>query len=441
MYHRQVVATYSARIALVCALLAYAQAAWAAAESSPYQARVIVGGAPVQSGPGENFYPTDTLTQGDTVEVYREKAGGWLAIRPPTGSYSWVAEKDLILKDGGLAEAVKDGVASRIGSRLSDRHNAAQVRLKKGEGVEVLGEENINSEKWYKIAPPAGEFRWIHASVVERSGPITGSDPAPATMTTADDANAIKQTSGTSVAPAPNSAAANDSGAPPLLPVSKPSDPSTPPASNASVAATTTSPATPATQPAPATTSQPPAVHASGDLSHELAAVELRLSRMAAAPTNLWNTDRLERDTAQLMARAKTQAERDAVRVTQDKIKRFAEIGRRANPASSNVAQSGQPQSPTPQSNGVATTVAGVQYDAVGILRPVVSRRPGAPQFALVDDRGQVISFVTSTPDLNLQPYLGHRVGVVGNRGYIPEFQRSNVTAARVTPLNDRLVR
>jgi hypothetical protein len=161
---------------------------------------------------------------------------------------------------------------------------------------------------------------------------------------------------------------------------------------------------------------------------------------MAAAPTNLWNTDRLERDTAQLMARAKTQAERDAVRVTQDKIKRFAEIGRRANPASSNIAQSGQPQT-TPQSNGVATTVAGVQYDAVGILRPVVSRRPGAPQFALVDERGQVISFVTSTPDLNLQPYLGHRVGVVGNRGYIPEFQRSNVTAARVTPLNDRLVR
>jgi uncharacterized protein YgiM (DUF1202 family) len=438
MYHRQIVATYSTRIALLCALLAYAQAALAAAESSPYQARVVVGGAPVQSGPGENFYPTDTLTQGDTVDVYREKSGGWLAIRPPTGSYSWVAEKDLILKDGGLAEAVKDGVASRIGSRLSDRHNAAQVRLKKGEGVEVLGEENINGEKWCKIAPPAGEFRWIHASVVERSGPITESGSAPTPI--AGDTNVIKLTSGTAVAPAPNSAAANDSGAPPLLPVSKPSDPSTPAASNASATATTTPPAAPATQPAPATTSQPPAVQASGDMSHELAAVELRLSRMAAAPTNLWNTDRLERDTSQLMARAKTQAERDAVRVTQDKIKRFAEIGRRANPASSNVAQSGQPQT-APQSNGVATTVAGVQYDAVGILRPVVSRRPGAPQFALVDERGQVISFVTSTPDLNLQPYLGHRVGVVGNRGYIPEFQRSNVTAARVTPLNDRLVR
>src|SRR5205085_1868707 len=115
-------------------------------------------------------------------------------------------------------------------------------------------------------------------------------------------------------------------------------------------------------------------------------------------------------------------------------------IGRRSNQNPGNTAQVGQtPTTPIP--NTVATTASGGTYDAVGILRPVVSRRPGAPQFALVDERGKVLSFVTSTPDLNLQPYLGHRVGVVGNRGYMPEFQRVNVTAARVTPLNDRLVR
>jgi hypothetical protein len=161
---------------------------------------------------------------------------------------------------------------------------------------------------------------------------------------------------------------------------------------------------------------------------------------MVAAPTNLWNTDRLERDTAQLMARAKTPAEREAVRATQEKINRFAEIGRRANPTSSTVAQSSRPQTAS-LANTTAPAAGAGPYDAEGILRPVVSRRPGAPQFALVDERGQVISFVTATPDLNLQPYLGHRVGVVGNRGYIPEFQRANVTAARVTPLNDRMVR
>ena len=58
---------------------------------------------------------------------------------------------------------MKDDVASRIGSRLNDKHNAAQVRLKKGELVEVLDEEKFGDETWYKIAPPAGEFRWIQA--------------------------------------------------------------------------------------------------------------------------------------------------------------------------------------------------------------------------------------------------------------------------------------
>ena len=139
---------------------------------TPYEARVVATGAPVQSGPGENYYPTDTLAQGDVVEVYKEKTGGWLAIRPPVNSFSWVASRELKKRDDGLAEIVKDDVASRIGSRLNDKHNAAQVRLKKGELVEVLDEDQLGDETWYKIAPPAGEFRWIQASLVERIGPV-----------------------------------------------------------------------------------------------------------------------------------------------------------------------------------------------------------------------------------------------------------------------------
>jgi hypothetical protein len=77
----------------------------------------------------------------------------------------------------------------------------------------------------------------------------------------------------------------------------------------------------------------------------------------------------------------------------------------------------------------------------VGILRPVVSHRPGAPQFALVNPQGQVVAFVTASPDMNLQPYVGQRIGVTGNRGYIPEFRRAHVTAGRVTPLNERILR
>jgi hypothetical protein len=420
MQRRQFTAADSIRSALICALFACSQARWAAADSPPYQARVVATGAPVLSGPGEKFYPTDTLAQGDTVDVYRENPGGWLAIRPPVNSFSWVAERDLILKDGGLAEVVKDGVPSRIGSRLNNRHNAAQVRMKKGEAVEVVGEDTINGEKWYKIAPPAGEFRWIQASLVEKTGPIPNNGSDRPSDTDAE-VSVGRQTESNTNNPSPL-ADAKPNSADALQPIASPLPP-------------TLAVPIPAASPQPPTPGTP-----STDLSHDLTAIELRLSRMAAAPPNLWNTERLERDTSQLMTRAKTPAERDAVRVTQDKINRFAEIGRQYNQTHGIVAQSGQPPI-TPLPGPVEPTANGGSYDAVGILRPVVSRRPGAPQFALVDDRGQVISFVTPTPDLNLQPYLGHRIGVVGNRGYIPEFQRATVTAARVTPLNDRIIR
>jgi uncharacterized protein YgiM (DUF1202 family) len=452
MSHLEFARRSSIRFALPLAMWACAVAGNATAESPPYEARVIVSGAQVQSGPGDNYYATDNLNQGDAVEVYREKPGGWLAIRPPEGSFSWIAARDLILKDSTIAEVAKDDVASRIGSRLNDRHNAAQVRLKKGEAVEILGDEMINGERWYKISPPAGEFRWIQSSLVERTGPIQKGEPSPLSVA-ADgaDPHPVKQASATG----PVTSATNvttDSGAPPLLPVTKPTDPATlataskPPTTTATAnpTSTATPPAQPAqTQPPQAgpvsATPQPATTQPTGDLNHDLSAIELRLSRMVAAPTNLWNTARLERDTAALMARAKTQPEREAVRATQEKINRFAEIGRRANQNSAWVP--GQQPTRLPSTAAVASSSPGGPYDAEGILRPVVSRRPGAPQFALVDERGQVVSFVTATPDLNLQPYLGRRIGVVGNRGYIPEFQRNNVTAARVTPLNDRMVR
>ena len=141
------------------------------------------------------------------------------------------------------------------------------------------------------------------------------------------------------------------------------------------------------------------------------------------------------------------------------KIDKFSSIQRRSTGANSAAAtpfaSTLGSQSPGNQSPGIAgpdaigpnsiaptaaTPIAGAKsnspYDAVGTLRPVVSRRPGTPQFALVNAQGQVVTFITPTPDVNLQPFIGQQIGVTGSRGYIPEFRRAHVTAARVAPLN-----
>src|SRR5262249_36896264 len=162
-------------------------------------------------------------------------------------------------------------------------------------------DEMINGERWYKISPPAGEFRWIQSSLVERTGPIQKGEPSPLPIASdTADSNPVKLASATAPASSTTNAT-TDSGAPPLLPVTNPSDSATPATTSArpgttataNPASTSTPPAQPAqTQPAqttaPSASPQAAATQPTGDLSHDLSAIELRLSRMVAAPTNLW---------------------------------------------------------------------------------------------------------------------------------------------------------
>lgn len=468
-------------------LATYTGAPLTAAESVPYEARVIAPGARVHSGPGDNFYPTDTLAQGDVVEVHRERAGGWLGIRPPEGSFSWVFGSHVKRLDGDLAEVNKDDVASRIGSRLGNQRNAVQVRLKKGEVVQIIGEDSVDGKTWYKVAPPSGEFRWIHASNVERvtvtpsaarqpivtvplaqaaAGPPDSTKPADTAVTLAADSQPQTEADWRA-APIDSVKEPKDANA--SKPASAPRD--NQPAGGATAdAASPPVPTSTSASSSPATVVTPPAAPAvassqtattltpSDDLARRLTDVELRLSRIVAEPPVTWQIDPLRQESQQLLTGASDPAERAAIKAALAKLDRFAAIARQyqqqaafstpmSQPPITPIQHGGQPQADSrDRTAGIAggrvpVTAESQNYDAVGILRPVVSKRPGAPQFALVDDRGQVISFVTPTPDVNLQPYLGHRIGVTGSRGYIPEFQRAHVTAGRVSPLGGRMVR
>ena len=141
----------------------------------PYTAYVSIGAAYVRSGPGKHYYPADKLVRGDAVEVYREDPGGWLAIRPPRGSFSWVPASQLQPTKHNLAIVIGDRVASHVGSKLDESHDVVQVRLERGEAVEIVAAEPLTvdgqQELWCKISPPSGEFRWIYGKFVDRNQP------------------------------------------------------------------------------------------------------------------------------------------------------------------------------------------------------------------------------------------------------------------------------
>ncbi len=162
---------------LVVLLVVGAITATAAAEQPfPYTAYVTADEVYVRSGPGENYYATDKLKVGAAVEVYRHDPGGWYAIRPPKGSFSWVSSRHLRPEGNNLATVTDERVASRVGSRYSDVRDIIQVRLHKGETVEILEPRRGkgDSPTWYKIAPPAGEFRWVSGRYVDKDYRVDG---------------------------------------------------------------------------------------------------------------------------------------------------------------------------------------------------------------------------------------------------------------------------
>jgi hypothetical protein len=165
-------ATAAAAFTLTASLAASAARTHAAQAGSefPYVAYVVAPDSYVRSGPGREHYPTGQLPAGYAVEVYRHDGAGWCAIRPPEGSFSLVPLQQLRMIDDRTAQITGDNVVARVGGTLGDQHSAVQVMLKRGETV-ALAEKPSPTNPWVRIAPPAGEFRWISARRLSRTPP------------------------------------------------------------------------------------------------------------------------------------------------------------------------------------------------------------------------------------------------------------------------------
>lgn len=152
----------------------------------------------VYCGPSSKLYPTSQLRQGTAVEIFHRNKDGWCAIRPPEGSFCWLAAENAYLLSGGeLAEVVGNKVPAWIGSQLEAPSQFRwQIELQPTQQVRVLGEakQKIDEDTerlWYKISPPQGEFRWIHEDGLSLQPPIA--DPTYPPLQTAPPAGLVKR--------------------------------------------------------------------------------------------------------------------------------------------------------------------------------------------------------------------------------------------------------
>jgi len=490
---------------VICLL---ALTATAPAETLPFIGYVRADGVKVYSGPGTDFYATGELAAKTPVQVFAGAPGGWCAIRPPKGSFSWIPSQYVrTTQESGMAVMVADNVPAYVGSELQDELDVVQVRLQRGEPVQVIGAQQIvagngtTGQTWYKISPPAGEFRWVLNEFIDRERPEEFVDPKlPGQSDPSDDPGGRTGDDLVTRDTAPKRPArvrietfpigARES-APTVIERS----------SSERAAASTTNVDTQRRKKAGVWVARPPGTRRRHDVrgavftaaaerispadrvvlasfisrspapapdnpsGDTLQRIDLDLSMMAARETNRWQFEALRTRAEAIAATGRSPLERGQARLLLERIDEFEKLRQRqvasntavpepppAGSTSFSLADAGpgmlarlKDRLPFPIGTGVRPAPAAPaepDYEGTGWLMPVVSHRGSAspphavtPPFALTDEDGQVLQFVTPIPGLNLRAYARQKVGVFGQRTTSPQLDKPHLTASRIVQL------
>jgi uncharacterized protein YgiM (DUF1202 family) len=423
----------------------------------PYKLTVSGPSIEVRSGPGADFYVTGQLAAGEEVEVYRHEDGDWLAIRPPEGSFSWVRGDQLKKTDQpDVAKVIQESAVCCLGSKVADvRGFVCQVRLHEGELVQLLDSDAEDSgdarKDWRRIAPPAGEFRYVPSSAFQPRDPAeqaatelaaTPADiasegvPSPAgTESQAAESEVVRIIS-PSADPNANAAA---------RPGSAPQDGQWVAKEESAAEAVRVAEPEPRAASASGQTTPPPALDESsawvarGTTSDDdIRQMQMELTVMVAEDMSAWRLPPLQRRVEAAIKKAGTPKVQSDAEQLLARIHKFSELQNRA------TSSAGRPQDATgavtigapPASLAAATET---KYDGSGWLVTVHSTKGVAPPFALLDAQGDVRQYVTPAPGLNLHRYVRSHVGLFGQRGQMATLNKPHLTAERVVDLKRHL--
>jgi SH3-like domain-containing protein len=168
------------RVRPAAAILAFLVLAGQAAaiDEVRYAAEVKDAEAEVRSGPGSNdsVYVTNRLPRSAIVHVVQELPDGWLKIKPPHGSFSFINTRFLDHIAGNNWVVVVSHADVRVpvfvGSNLkpNDRGTLQGCTLTYGTQVIALDGPRLiqDDESWQRIEPPPSEYRYIRETAVRK---------------------------------------------------------------------------------------------------------------------------------------------------------------------------------------------------------------------------------------------------------------------------------
>lgn len=410
--------------------------AWAQ-PTTPYQATIKNSSTVVHAGPSRKMYATEVLDRGSTVEVYRHDPEGWCAIRPPAGSFSLVRLADVeIDSDQSLGIVRRDGVIAWVGTRIQRQGKAIwQIKLSEGERVEVLDTESAdsgsNAETWVLIAPPAGEFRWVHESDLHREiGPSDLAFPEAPNL-----GSLPRELPGSLPANASSDSIASES--------SRPRSEFNSGQNVVTVSGTETEALVSRADEHEAASHEQPA-----SLAVQLQQAHQHLSHLLLGSSEQTAVE-FQAMLDQLSRHPEAKAVEEQIQKLQQRFDRYLHLELRQQ-ALARLAQA-QPKRlpitwdesekdtvlPLPVDSPVLPVSVNLNYTAQGRLaRMIRSGGKEASGYALQNSNGKVEAVVVAAPGVNLERYLKENVGIQGRRQPHPSWKLPVVYAERVILLD-----
>ena len=391
------------------------------AEPFPYRIAIKDRDVTVRSGPGEQFYATSRLVAGDEIEVYERKAGGWLAIRPPESSFNWVeANKLRMTNDPDVAKVVGNSVVAWVGSELGTiSEHKWQVRLEPGESVQLMARRSLSifkgdeSRDFYQISPPSGDFRWVNERDVNPLVKQSAAVNSPSDIQLAE--FQVVADESTERLRARDGFVARD---------------------DATSDGSADTPTARVASRAPRRTFQPRGAQ-TADFDILARTIDVDLSEVVSKSPSLWKLASLRQNAEVLLEQSDTTLRRGKARLLLEKIKEFETLQLRYAGIDDSSERILPEPSPTNESVTEESSLRGFdpRFDGRGWLLPVHSSRQASPPYALLNQQGQILTFVSPAPGLNLHRYLRKEIGIFGQRSRAEFLNKPHLTADRIVDI------
>jgi hypothetical protein len=337
--------------------------------------------------PAAEAYSTGQLHEGNIVEVHTIEPDGWVAIRPPAGSFEWIDATALEERgaDAALIRAPRATLRSgRPGARMPGPPIAA---LERGTVVRLMDREPLrlrqgrSTRTWRAIEPPEGLLRYVRGDGLQ-----LGTRPKPAPSRQSAKARPLRVDPGlVSIGPAIDAA------------------------------------------------------RLSAGQAQALQRLEADHRRILRGPIASWRLERVLDGYRSIAERVADPAAREGLRRRLDRAGRQASAADAARRFAAVLAE-GHHRAAAPSSADSPATDAPDDeppFDAQGLLQPSSKLVEGERVYALIGPEGRAVAYLRPAPGIMIRPLLGRQVGARGTARYDANLRAEVIRVRTLEALRD----